>query len=291
MTLLFKRLPISCLVSSAVLFLIGLVLFAWSSGQSIATKAVAGVLSAVLLVLVLTISAWFILERYTYLITHGRRWLRDLISQHLDSVWSALEQPERTRYTSEEALGPRSSSPLVLKPSPFSKRISLPSPDITQPIYPFEEVQGGLEPAQGGFTEESFRQNVSIRDRRTVYSSWVKGIEGLEPLKISSDLELLHFFDTGELLVSAKSDSWTQEPCQIFRVKVASIVHRLTIHAMRSAHCMSSGQSIELVQEIPCRHSACGSFSLRRLFSGITLGHEILRIVVRGRQARSNVHY
>lgn len=79
--ILFEQSSPVCLASSACIFLIGLVLFSWSSGQSKATSVITVIITAVVLSAFMVMSAWFAGERWVYHRYHGQKWLHDVLSQ------------------------------------------------------------------------------------------------------------------------------------------------------------------------------------------------------------------
>ncbi|PCH35089.1 WD40 repeat-like protein [Wolfiporia cocos MD-104 SS10] len=76
-----KRSPLVFLVSSVACFSMGLVLFAYSSGQDKVTRTLTSVFSASSCVGLAAVSAWFVSERLIYDRHKGHKWLADAISE------------------------------------------------------------------------------------------------------------------------------------------------------------------------------------------------------------------
>ncbi|KAI1794365.1 WD40 repeat-like protein [Ganoderma leucocontextum] len=76
-----KRSPLAFLVLSVACFSIGLVLFAYSSGQHQVTCTLTTVFSACSIVGLTAVSAWFASERWTFSRHNGTKWLADVISE------------------------------------------------------------------------------------------------------------------------------------------------------------------------------------------------------------------
>ncbi|OJT12118.1 hypothetical protein TRAPUB_11343 [Trametes pubescens] len=76
-----KRSPLAFLVLSVACFSIGLVLFAYSSGQHQVTCTLTTVFSACSIVGLTAVSAWFASERWTFSRHHGTKWLADVLSE------------------------------------------------------------------------------------------------------------------------------------------------------------------------------------------------------------------
>ncbi|EMD35391.1 hypothetical protein CERSUDRAFT_116166 [Gelatoporia subvermispora B] len=76
-----KRSPLVFLVLSVACFSIGLVLFAYSSGQHRIVATVTTVFSAMSCFGLAAVSAWFASERWAFTRHKGRKWLADVISE------------------------------------------------------------------------------------------------------------------------------------------------------------------------------------------------------------------
>ncbi|KAM5543424.1 hypothetical protein V8D89_002675, partial [Ganoderma adspersum] len=76
-----KRSPLAFLVLSVACFSIGLVLFAYSSGQHQVTCTLTTVFSACSIVGLTAVSAWFASERWTFSRHNGTKWLADVLSE------------------------------------------------------------------------------------------------------------------------------------------------------------------------------------------------------------------
>lgn len=81
MLIWIKRSPLAFLVLSVACFSIGLVLFAYSSGQHQVTCTLTTVFSACSIVGLTAVSAWFASERWTFSRHHGTKWLADVLSE------------------------------------------------------------------------------------------------------------------------------------------------------------------------------------------------------------------
>ncbi|KZS96236.1 WD40 repeat-like protein [Sistotremastrum niveocremeum HHB9708] len=76
-----KRSPLIFLVISVAAFSVGLVLFAYASGQSSVTCTVTTVFTAFSSFGLLAVSLWFASERWAYSRHAGKRWLADVLSE------------------------------------------------------------------------------------------------------------------------------------------------------------------------------------------------------------------
>ncbi|KAI8972801.1 WD40 repeat-like protein [Trametes punicea] len=76
-----KRSPLAFLVLSVACFSIGLVLFAYSSGQHQVTCTLTTVFSACSIVGLGAVSIWFASERWTFSRHNGTKWLADVLSE------------------------------------------------------------------------------------------------------------------------------------------------------------------------------------------------------------------
>ncbi|KAI0355885.1 WD40 repeat-like protein [Trametes cingulata] len=76
-----KRSPLAFLVLSVATFSIGLVLFAYSSGQHQITCTLTTVFSACSIVGLAAVSTWFASERWTFSRHNGTKWLADVLSE------------------------------------------------------------------------------------------------------------------------------------------------------------------------------------------------------------------
>ncbi|KAJ8473563.1 hypothetical protein ONZ51_g7787 [Trametes cubensis] len=76
-----KRSPLAFLVLSVACFSIGLVLFAYSSGQHQVTCTLTTVFSACSIVGLTAVSAWFASERWAFSRHNGTKWLADVLSE------------------------------------------------------------------------------------------------------------------------------------------------------------------------------------------------------------------
>ncbi|KAH9941858.1 WD40 repeat-like protein, partial [Epithele typhae] len=76
-----KRSPLAFLVLSVACFSIGLVLFAYSSGQHPVTCTLTTVFSACSILGLTAVSAWFISERWAFSRHNGTKWLADVLSE------------------------------------------------------------------------------------------------------------------------------------------------------------------------------------------------------------------
>ncbi|KAI0676285.1 WD40 repeat-like protein [Trametes maxima] len=76
-----KRSPLAFLVLSVACFSIGLILFAYSSGQHKVTCTLTTVFSACSIVGLTAVSAWFASERWTFSRHNGTKWLADVLSE------------------------------------------------------------------------------------------------------------------------------------------------------------------------------------------------------------------
>ncbi|KAF8146964.1 hypothetical protein K438DRAFT_1944325 [Mycena galopus ATCC 62051] len=74
-----KRSPLVFLVMSVACFSVGLVLFAFASGQSRVTTTITTVFTSITNFGLVAVSVWFASERYIYLRYRGRRWLSDVL--------------------------------------------------------------------------------------------------------------------------------------------------------------------------------------------------------------------
>ena len=81
MLIWIKRSPLAFLVLSVACFSIGLVLFAYSSGQHQVTCTLTTVFSACSIVGLTAVSAWFASERWTFSRHNGTKWLADVLSE------------------------------------------------------------------------------------------------------------------------------------------------------------------------------------------------------------------
>lgn len=76
-----KRSPLVFLVLSVACFSLGLVLFAYSSGQSRVTTTLTTFFSALSCFGLAAVSTWFASERWTFSRHNGRKWLADVLSE------------------------------------------------------------------------------------------------------------------------------------------------------------------------------------------------------------------
>ncbi|CCL98725.1 uncharacterized protein FIBRA_00730 [Fibroporia radiculosa] len=76
-----KRSPLVFLVASVACFSIGLVLFAYSSGQDPITQTLTSVFSAFSCFGLAAVSAWFVSERWIFIRHRGQKWLADVLSE------------------------------------------------------------------------------------------------------------------------------------------------------------------------------------------------------------------
>ncbi|KAJ7691790.1 hypothetical protein B0H17DRAFT_1062666 [Mycena rosella] len=91
-----KRSPLVFLVMSVACFSIGLVLFAYASGQALVTSIITSIFTAFTSFGLVAVSAWFASERYVFLRHRGRKWLLDVLLDSKDRFME-LHKIARTR--------------------------------------------------------------------------------------------------------------------------------------------------------------------------------------------------
>ncbi|GBE88718.1 predicted protein [Sparassis crispa] len=83
-----KRSPLVFLVLSVACFSVGLVLFAYSSGQDIVTRTLTTVFSALSCFGLAAVSMWFVSEKWIFLRHRGQKWLGDVLSETKVQVYA-----------------------------------------------------------------------------------------------------------------------------------------------------------------------------------------------------------